>query len=103
MSFGHPWMLLFIALPIGWVWWEWRESARRLALCLKAIGLAAVLVALSEPRASVYETKVAAGILVDTSASLSQSDLTRASELAGQIESARGSRWTRVIPLARAA
>jgi len=65
--------------------------------------VAAVLLALAEPRITVYETKVAAGILVDTSASLSEQDLARASSLAGQIESARGSRWTRVIPFARAA
>jgi Ca-activated chloride channel family protein len=101
MTFEHPWVLLLAALPLLWALKEWPGSARRIALSLKAAGLSAVLVALSEPRVSVYETKVAAAVLVDTSASLGDSDLTRASEIAGQIESARGSRWSRVIPFAR--
>src|SRR5262249_36770403 len=50
MSFGHAWVLLFVWLPVLWVWWEWKESARRLALCFKAAGLAAVVIALAEPR-----------------------------------------------------
>jgi Ca-activated chloride channel family protein len=103
MSFGHAWVLLFACLPGLWVFWEWRDSARRIALLLKASGLAAVLLALSEPRATVYETKVAAAILVDTSASVTPQDLAHASDLATQIEAARGRRWTRVIPFARAA
>ena len=103
MTFSHPWILLLAALPALWVFREWRGSARRVALCLKAGGLAAVLIALAEPRVVVYATRVAAGILVDTSASLTEADLTRASELAGRIEAARGSGWSRVIPFARAA
>ena len=103
MTFEHPWVLLLALLPALWVFREWRGSARRVALSLKAAGLAAVLVALAEPRVVVYATKVAAGILVDTSASLTEADLTRASELAGRIEAARGSGWSRVIPFARAA
>jgi uncharacterized membrane protein len=103
MTFGHLWALLFAWLPALWVYWEWRDSARRTALLLKACGLAAVLLALSEPRITVYETKVAAAILVDTSASVTPQDLAHASDLATQMEAARGRRWTRVIPFARAA
>ena len=103
MTFGHAWVLLLAWLPAAWVFWEWRESARRTALILKAAGLAAVLVALAEPRLTVHETKVAAAILVDTSASVTPQDLARASDLATQIEAARGRRWTRVIPFARSA
>src|SRR6266581_5906272 len=103
MSFAHTWVLLFACLPALWVYWEWRDSARRIALLLKAGGLAAVLIALAEPRVTVYETKVAAAILVDTSASVTPQDLARASDLATQIEAARGRRWTRVIPFARSA
>ncbi|HTM50828.1 MAG TPA: VWA domain-containing protein [Bryobacteraceae bacterium] len=103
MTFEHPWVLLGALLPAVWLVWEWRESARRVALALRAAGLAAVLIALAEPRLTVYETKVAAAILVDTSASVTQRDLAQASDLATRIESARGRRWTRVIPFARAA
>src|SRR5205807_2909062 len=102
MTFGHPWVLLFACPPALWVYWEWRDSARRIALLLKAGGLTAVLLALSEPRITVYETKVAAAILVDTSASVTPQDLAHASDLATQMEASRGRRWTRVIPFARA-
>ena len=80
-----------------------RFAPRRTALLLKAAGLAAVLIALAEPRLTVHESKVAAAILVDTSASVTPRDLARASDLATQIEAARGRRWTRVIPFARSA
>jgi Ca-activated chloride channel family protein len=103
MTLGHAWVLLLACLPAIWLVWEWRESARRVALSLKAAGLAAVLVALAEPRVTVYESKVAAAILVDTSASVSPQDLARASDLATRIEAERGRRWTRVIPFARGA
>src|SRR6266849_10898946 len=103
MSYEHPWLLLLAILPLLWVLREWRNSARRAALCLKAAGLAAVLIALAEPRVETYESKVAAGIMVDTSASLTAQDLARASEISAQIEAARGSRWSRVIPFARSA
>ena len=103
MTFAHPWLLLFAWLPVLWAYWEWRDSARRTALLLKAGGLAAVLLAIAEPRLTVHETKVAAAILVDTSASVTPQDLAHASDLATQMEAARGRRWTRVIPFARAA
>jgi Ca-activated chloride channel family protein len=103
MTFAHPWVLLIACLPAVWVAWEWRQSARRVALSLKAAGFAFVLLALAEPRVTVYETKVAAAILVDTSASVTSEDLARASDLATQIEAARGRRWSRVIPFARGA
>src|SRR5438067_9776299 len=77
MSFGHPWVLAIAWLPALWVAWEWRDSARRTALALKAAGLAAVLLALAEPRLVVHETKVAVAILVDTSASVTPQDLVR--------------------------
>ena len=64
MSFGHTWVLLIAWLPALWVYWEWRDSARRTALVLRAAGLVAVLLALAEPRLTVHETKVAAAILV---------------------------------------
>ena len=103
MTFGHAWVLLIAWLPALWVLREWRESARRTALVLKAAGLAAVLLALAEPRLVVQESKVAAAILVDTSASVTPQDLSHASDLATQIEASRGRRWSRVIPFARAA
>lgn len=103
MSFQHGWVLLLVWTPALWVYWEWRSSARRVALILKAAGLAAVLLALAEPRMTVFESKVAAAILVDTSASVTSQDLKRASDLATQIEAERGRRWTRVIPFARTA
>ena len=79
-----------------------RSSARRSGLLLKAGTLAAILLALAAPRIAVYQTKVAVAVLADTSASVSAEDLQTESALAGQVESARGRHWTRVIPFARA-
>jgi uncharacterized membrane protein len=101
MSFDHPWLLLLVQLPVGWAAWEWRESSRRLALMLKAVALAAVALALSGPRLSVFQNKVAVVMLADTSASVSPEDLARESAIAKEVDSVRGRHWSRVIPFAR--
>ena len=102
MTFDHPWLLPFAFVPLVWAAWEWRTSARRGALILKAAVLAAVLLALAQPRITVYESKVALAILVDTSASVSQPDLDSASNVATTLEKGRGRNWTQVLPFARA-
>ncbi len=80
---------------------EWRRTSRHLGLALKALSLALILLALAEPRLATHETKVAVAVLVDTSASVSTSDMDRASQLAGQMSSQRGRNWMQVIPFAR--
>jgi uncharacterized membrane protein len=102
MSFERAWVLLFALLPVVWAAWEWRRTARKTAVGLKAAALVCVILALAEPRLRVFETKMAVAILVDTSSSVSEQDLSRASQLAYSIERARGRHWARVIPFARA-
>jgi len=57
MSFAHPLALLLALLPLAWAAWEWRLSARRSALLLKAGVFLCVLLALSEPQLTVYQSK----------------------------------------------
>ncbi len=101
MSFERAWVLFFALLPLTWAAWEWRSSARRIALALKASALLAVILALAEPRLLYHDRKVAVAVLVDTSASVSQQDLAAASSLATRIEQARGGNLTQIIPFAR--
>ncbi|HEY4365415.1 MAG TPA: VWA domain-containing protein [Bryobacteraceae bacterium] len=101
MSFDRAWVLAIAWLPLAWAVWEWNRTRRRSALAVKAITLTAILIALAEPRLSVDETKVAVAVLVDTSASVSNSDLDKASQLAHSMESAQGRNWIRVVPFAR--
>src|ERR1035437_46266 len=101
MTFDHPWALLALFLPLGWAAWEWRESARRLALGLKTAAFVFIVLALSGPRVVVYQTKVAVAVLADTSASVSPEDLARESAIANQVERGHGRHWTRMIPFAR--
>ena len=102
MTFAHPWLISLAFAPLLWAAWEWRNSARRAGLAIKAAALAAILLALAEPRLTFYESKVALAILVDTSASVSQPDLDAASATATAIERGRGRNWTQVLPFARA-
>jgi uncharacterized membrane protein len=88
-------------VPIAWAAWQWRSSSRRVALLLKSLAFCLILIALSGPVMHTTERKVALGVLVDTSASISQQDLERASQLAGAIESRRGRNWVRVLPFSR--
>jgi Ca-activated chloride channel homolog len=101
MSFGFPLALLFALAPIAWAVWEWRQSARRSALLLKAGVFFCILLALAQPRLTVYESKVAVALLADTSASVTAQDLKTESALADKMEGARGRHWLKVIPFAR--
>jgi len=101
VTFDHPLALLLLLPVLAWAAWEWRTSSRRGALLLKTGSLMAVAAALSMPRLTVYETRMAVGLLADTSASISPQDLATESALAGQMERAHGRHWMRVIPFAR--
>src|SRR5579863_2275413 len=79
MSFDRAWVLILALVPIVWAIREWRSTVRRGALLLQA-----------------------AAILADTSRSVTDQDLQRASAIASQIERSRGRHWTKVIPFARA-
>jgi Mg-chelatase subunit ChlD len=102
MTFARVWVLALAWLPLAWMVYEWRRTSRRSALAMKAVSFVAILLALAEPRLNVSETKVAVAVLVDTSASVSEADLQRASQIANAIEGNRGRHWMRVIPFARA-
>ncbi len=71
-------------------------------LLLKVGMIVAVILALAEPSIVIRERKVALAVLVDTSASVTDADLSRESTLVKQINSARGSNQINVIPFARA-
>lgn len=101
MTFAYPWLLVLTILPIAWAAWEWRTSGRRAGLILKALTFVVIVLALAQPNMTVWESKVAVAVLVDTSASVPAADLETASGLATRIERARGRHWTRVVPFAR--
>lgn len=101
MTFDRPWALILILLPAAWVFYERGKTTRRGALWLKALMFAAIAIALAEPRIDYSETKMAIAVLVDTSASVTQSDLTKASSFADGIDHRRGRNWVRIIPFAR--
>ena len=101
MTFSHPWFLLLCVLPLGWVALEYRSSGRRMALGLKAASVLCVLIAIAEPRLNFSDTKVAVAALVDTSSSVSPSDLSQASALLNRMDKEKGSGVLTVIPFAR--
>src|SRR5579871_3712382 len=101
MTFEHSWVLIFLLAPLAWMFFEWTRTRRTLALALKTVAFVAIILALAEPKYTLPETKMAVAVLVDTSASVSPQDLTRASQLASTLERARGRHWVRVLPFAR--
>ncbi len=100
MTFLHLWVLSLLVPTALWAVWEWTRTERRLALLLKALLLAAVVIALAQPKLAVFEKKVALGLLVDTSASIPPDDLRKESELIGRVNAARGPNSLHVIPFA---
>ena len=98
MTFLHPWLLLLALFPFLWVAYSWRLSMRRLPLALKGLSLAAILVALAQPVVTLPERRTGVVVLVDTSRSISPSDLTRAASIARQIDRHKGRNWVRIVP-----
>ncbi len=100
MTFERPFVVLLALAPLVRAALSWPRASRRGALVLKALAIAAVLLALAEPQLAVFESKVAVGILADTSSSVSPQDLKLESALAGRFENARGRNWSQVMPFA---
>ncbi len=101
MSFDRAWVLAIAWLPLAWAYWQWPRTSRKLGLALKAATFTLILLALAEPRLNITTTKMAVGVLVDTSASVSPADLQKAARIASDIDGSRGSNAMRVIPFAR--
>jgi Ca-activated chloride channel homolog len=107
MRFGREWALALLWIPFAWAWFEATRPqstrARRLpALALKTATFALILLALAEPSIEISRSRVALGVLVDTSASVSPEDLARASRLVSSMNDNKGRNFLRVIPFARA-
>ncbi|HLJ51331.1 MAG TPA: VWA domain-containing protein [Bryobacteraceae bacterium] len=101
MTFERPWVLLFAILPLVWMLLELRSARRKSLVVLKALSIVAILVAISEPQITISETKMAVAMLVDTSASISEEDLARESQLVAALQKARGRNVVQVIPFSR--
>ncbi len=101
MIFERLWALLLLPLPLGWLAWEWRRQLRHAPLLLKGGMAVAVVLALAEPVFESRDHKVALAVLMDTSASITDEDLTREASLLRQMDSARGSNLLSIIPFAR--
>ncbi len=96
----RPWLLLLLAAVAAWAAWDWKHTSRRAALALKAAMLALVVLALAEPRLTVFEQRVAVALLADTSASVPAADLEKQSEFIGRVRGERGRHHLQVIPFA---
>ena len=101
MIFERTWVLIFLLLPLGWMYFEWRRTRRITALVLKTLAFLAIVLALAEPTLTTPQTKMAVAVLVDTSSSVSPRDLARASDFAAALDKARGRHFVRVLPFAR--
>ncbi len=97
MTFGHSWVLLLLAAPVVWAWWEWSRTLRRAGIVLKALVFMLIILALAEPQMMVFEQRTAIAVLADVSASVPAEQLERERELARQLDSERGRNLFRVI------
>ena len=80
---------------------SWLAPSALPSLVFKGAAIAACLVAFFEPRLPVSETKLAVGLLIDTSQSVPVSSLDRANEFAAASRQARGRNDLREQPFAR--
>ncbi len=100
MTFERAWVLIWLAVPAALAAWDWRRARSRVRLLLKQLSLAAIVVALAGPALPVWETRLAVAVLADTSASIPDHDLKKASQVAQQIWERRGRHVVRIVPFA---
>jgi Ca-activated chloride channel family protein len=103
MTFVRPWVLVLLVAVLAWAVWEWRLTRRRGALILKVLMAALVVLALAQPKLTIFEQKVALALLADTSASIPPDDLRKASDLLSGARAGKGRNNLQVIPFAGAA
>ncbi len=96
--FAHPLFILLAFVPPIWAALSWARSRSRLSLILKAVTFSAILLALSEPAINLPKTRTATAVLVDTSGSISDADLARASSLVQDMYRAKGGNWIKIVP-----
>jgi len=101
MTFDRAWVLAIAWIPLAWGYFEYQRTPRKLGLALKIATFTLILLALAQPRLNISTAKVAVGVLVDTSASVTPRDLDRASKVVSDLDDARGSNALRVVPFAR--
>ncbi len=97
MTFDREWILLLLAVPAAWALWQWRQTHRGVAVLLKAAVFALILLALAQPRLTVFETKTAVAALVDTSGSVPDEQIEQQRETVAVLEAARGRDALRLI------
>ncbi len=100
MRFDHPAAALLVLIPLAWIAYSWRGAPRRWNLLLKGLTFAAVLLAFAEPVITLPRVRTGLVALVDTSASISAQDLSRADSLVAEIDRNKGGNWLRVVPFA---
>lgn len=102
-----PWFAIAGALLLLAEWWIYgRKRARagrerRLMAALKLAAVLAALAALIEPSISVNESKMAVNVLVDTSSSVDEKDISQSATVVRTIQENRGRNEVRVLPFAR--
>jgi uncharacterized protein YegL len=101
VNFVHPLALGILLLPAVWVAMAWRSAPKRGLLLLKALSIAAVIAALSQPVVHYDDPRLAVAVLADTSASVTNDDLAAESKTVRAIQSGRGSNSVIVLPFAR--
>ena len=100
MTFVHPWHCCWLSRR--WPGWPTRGNTlpAQLTLLTKGLSLAAIAIALAEPVLTLPRTRVGAVVLVDTSKSITQEDLTHASSLVTEIERHSAGNWLKIVPFA---
>ncbi len=100
MNALHPAFLLLLLIPSAWMFWSWRRVQRPLSLVLKTLTFAAIILALAEISVTMPETKTGVVFLADTSGSITDDDLARASSYIAEASANRGRNWMTVLPFA---
>jgi hypothetical protein len=102
MTLDRPWLALLTVLPLLWILFEWRRGAHRIGSLLKGLAIAAVLLALAEPRLEFPRPKWPPCCWWTHRPAYPPLTWSVRPSSPGRVERARGRNWTRVIPFARA-
>jgi hypothetical protein len=98
MTMESPWALLLLVLPALWTILNWRRGRHQGRLVATSVSAGVLVLALSQPKLALRESRMAVAVLKDSSAGIGNPDLRREAEFVAGLEKARGKHVVRVIP-----
>lgn len=97
MTFARPELLLLLALPLAWFFWERRRTHRWVGLALHCLAAALAIVALAQPQWTHTTRQLAVAALIDDSSSIPGAQIQQQADWLDELRASAGAAQLRPL------